>query len=98
MRDEHRGDRAVVLEQIRLRDPLVRPEDLVRVAQLDARLDLLAVDVDSGLVVAQPLKRWRTQMPVVRELRELDLRDELRLHPHDVRLLHARHLRHDRER
>ena len=40
VRHEHRRDRAVVVEQVALRDPLVRPEELVEVGELHARLPL----------------------------------------------------------
>ena len=38
VRHEHRRDRAVVVDQVALRDPLVGPEDLVEVRELDAAL------------------------------------------------------------
>src|SRR6185312_8617810 len=48
--------------------------------------------------VAQPLKRRRPQVAVVRPFEELDLADELGLDPDDVALPHLRHLRLGRER
>src|SRR5581483_302107 len=62
------------------------------------RLRLLAVDLLGFLVLAEALVRRCAQVPVVGPFRELDLGDELRLHPDDVRAPDTRHLRHLRER
>ena len=97
MRHDHRRDGAVVLDQIALGDALVRPEHLVEVGELHARR-LLREHLGGRLVVAEPEVHRRAQMTVVRPLRELHLRDELRLHPDHVRLSDLRHLRHDRQR
>ena len=102
VRHEHGRDVAVVREQVALRDPLVRPERLVEVRELQharprrisAGIGLLATHLVRRLVLAQALERRRPQPAVVRPLRELDLADELRLDPDDVALPHLRHLRH----
>src|SRR5205814_4740687 len=91
------------VEQVALGDPLVRPEDLVEIRELDAALGLsgdrhLALDLARRLVLAQTEERGSPKMPVVRPLRELDLADELRLDPHDVALANLRHLRDGCER
>src|SRR4051794_23214615 len=101
MRHEDVGDRAVVVDQVALRDLLLGPEDLVEVGELHLsflRLGrALAPHVLRRLVVTEPLEGRRAQVAVVRPLRELDLGHELRLDPDDVALLHLRHLRDDRE-
>ena len=50
------------------------------------------------LVLAEPEVNGRAQAPLVRPLHERDLRNELRLDPHDVPAADARHLRHLGER
>ena len=67
VRHEHRRDVAVVGEQVALRDPLVRPERLVEVRELQQRAcrrgappsasGSLAAHLLGGLVLAQPLVR-----------------------------------------
>ena len=102
VRHEHRRDRAVVREQVALRDPLVRPEDLVEVRELERALPLpdlvrqrlLLAHLLRRLVLAQTLERRRAQVAVVRPLGEDDLADEPRLDPDDVALADARQLRH----
>ena len=101
VRHEHGRDGAVVRDEIALRDPLLGPEDLVEVRKLEHPLALtdlvlerlLAPDLGRALVLAEPLVRGRSQMPVVRPLAEADLAHELRLDPDDVALSHLRHLR-----
>src|SRR4029079_19549879 len=63
-----------------------------------SRQRVLPVHLARRLVLAQPLERRRPQATVVCPLDELDLADELRPHPHHVRLPYLRHLRADRER
>ena len=87
VRDEHGRDRAVVREQVALRDPLDREERLVEVRELEHALPaaqlgrhrLLDANLLRFLVVAQSLVRRRAQAVVVRALDELDLRDQLGL-------------------
>jgi hypothetical protein len=108
MWDEHGGDVPVVREEVALRDPLLRPEGLVQVGQLERATALPDLGLDrrrclhhhllGTLVLPQPLVHGRAQVTVVRPLGELDLRHELRFHPHDVALAHLRHLRHFAER
>ena len=104
---EDRGrDLPVVREQVALRGPLLRPEDLVEVGELQRPLALpdlggerlLAANVLGQLVLAYSQERWGTQVAVMRPLRELDLDDELRFDPSHIALPHARHLRHLHER
>jgi hypothetical protein len=101
VRDDGRRDGAVVVEQVALRDALLRPEELVEVRELHAVLlgldGVFAPHRAGRLVVAEPLEGRRAQMAVVRPLREGDLAHELRLDPDDVALAHLRHLRHGRE-
>ncbi len=103
VRHDDGGDVAVVREQVALRDPLLRPERLVQVGQLQhARAApqlgrdrvTLAADVLGALVLAQSLVRRRAQAPVVGPLDELHLADELGLDPDHVPLAHLRQLRH----
>ena len=101
VRDEHGRDRAVVREQVALRDPLDREERLVEVRELEHALPaaqlgrhrLLDANLLRFLVVAQSLVRRRAQAVVVRALDELDLRDQLGLDPDDVAFPHTRWLR-----
>src|SRR5205807_593771 len=76
MRHEHLCDPAVVVDQVALGDPLVRPEDLVEIGELDLSLLCLARPLASHvlrrLVDAQPLKGRRTQVAVMRPLGKLD--------------------------
>src|SRR5206468_1544307 len=53
---------------------------------------LLAPDLARGLVVAEAHVARMAEPAVARPLAELDLDDELRLHPRDVALPNARHL------
>ena len=107
VRDENLRDVAVVRDQVAFRDPLLGPERLVEVGE--AQLSAAPLhDGGSGarsrrtserrLVLLQAQVRRRAQPALVRPLRELDLRDELRLDPRDVGPTHARHLRNLGER
>ena len=102
VRDEHLGDRGVVVDQVALGDPEVGPEQLVEVGQFHLPLlhlrRTLPPHVDRRLVIAQPLEGGRAQVTVVRPLSKLDLGHEFRLDPDDVALLHLWHLRDDGER
>ena len=91
VRDDVRGDLPVVLEHVRLRDPLVGPEDLVRVRERHPAA--LGDDLARGLVVSQPLEHRGAELAVVRPLDERDLAHELRLDPRHVAPAHFRHLR-----
>ena len=80
VRHEHGRDRAVVREQVALRDPFLGPEDLVEVRELDlagapcsaasssSGERLLATTSSRRLVVAQALVRRLPQPAVVRPL------------------------------
>ena len=107
VRQDRRRDVAVVREQVALRDPLVRPERLVEVRELqdplalpDLRLDRrsFALHLIRLLVLAQPLVHRRPQPAVVRPLGEAHLGHELGLDPDDIAPAHSRHLRHLGER
>ena len=107
VRDEDLRDVAVVRDEIALRDPLVRPERLVEVRETKLPLPALhdgrkrralTAHVRCLLVLTQAQVRGRAQPALVRPLGELDLGDELRLDPDDVRAPYARHLRHLGER
>ena len=102
VRDEHLGDVAVVRDQVALRDPLVGPERLVQIRQAELAAALLQhrwhrlaflAHLRSMLVLAQSEVHGRAEPPLVRPLHELDLRDEARLEPDDVRATDPRHLR-----
>ncbi len=54
--------------------------------------DCSLMDLRRFLVVAQALEAWMPEPPVTRRFREGDLADELRLEPHRVLALLARHL------
>ena len=105
MRDEHRRDGAVVLEEVALGDPLVRPEELVEVRE--RKLPLAGPDDVGGrplvphlgrrLVLSEALVRGLAHVPVMRPLAELDLGHEARLDPGDVSATNARHPRRHRE-
>ena len=95
-------DVAVEREQVALRDPLVRPEGLVEVRQLeDARTaadlgrhrHVLCDHLVSQLILAQAEVNGRPQPAVARPLGELDLRHERRLDPGHVAAADLRHLR-----
>ncbi len=55
VRDEHRRDRVVVREQVALRDPLVRPEELVQVRRLEDALALADLGRRSARLLAPHL-------------------------------------------
>ena len=83
MRDEHRRDRAVVVDEVALRD---RPRRPARRACRGSRASDRARPSPGGsfpphvarrLVVAEPLERRRAQVAVVRPLGELDLATSL---------------------
>ena len=103
VRENRRRDVTVVRQQIALGDPLVRPEGLVEVRELEDTLALLDLRLDRRslalhlirlLVLAQALIHRRPQPAVVRPLGEAHLRHELGLDPDDVALAHLRHLGH----
>ena len=83
VRHEHGRDRAVVGEQVALRDPLVRPEELVEVRELEHALAACgsrsAIAAPRGaprraaLSSRSPWNDGRAQAAVVRPLDELDL-------------------------
>ena len=103
VRDERRRDVAVVGEQVALRDPLVGPEQLVEVRQLEraaaragsppASGEPLAPDLGRRLVVPQAEVDGRAQPALVRPLGEPHLGHDHRLDPDDGVPAHARHLR-----
>ena len=106
VRQHERRDARVVLEEVPLRVPLVRPEHLVQVRELERPVRrprplparVLAMHVLHLLVVPQALVGRRAQPPVARPLQELHLADELRLDPGHVAGAHTRHLRLDGKR
>src|SRR5213082_2303150 len=101
MRDENGRDRAVVLEQIALRDLVLGEEDLVEVRELQLATAfghpveerLLAPNLARLFVLSQSLIGRRAQSTVVCPLGELDLADEDRFDPDHVAFSHLRHLR-----
>src|SRR5206468_9879971 len=90
-------------QEVALRDPLVGPERLVEVRQLELAVPTpnrvralsrdVTCDVPGCLVITQPEVRGMAQVAVMRPFAETDLRDQLRLDPLHVAFADARHLR-----
>ena len=108
VRDEHRRDVAVVGEQVALRDPLVRPEQLVEVRELEHALALADLGLDRRSLAphrppppcprAGPGTTGARSLPSCVHSTNSTSADELGLDPDDVALAHPRHLRHLGER
>ena len=102
MGDEHLCNVPVIGKEVALRDSLLGPEGLVQIGQAELpttlpdhgrdRLAFLA-HLRSLLVLTEPEVCGRAKPPFVRPFRELDLRDEAWLEPHDVGAADARHPR-----